>query len=107
MNHLFFRIGPPMVPPLNSSLLRSGPVWGLHCGLFRSVQVIVPGLPELVPGLLACLCVLLRAFRNELYSVPNIDPCQAFVPPLVMMLTTEPALRPYSGPKLLVMITYC
>src|SRR5712671_3008109 len=96
-----------MVPPLNSSLLRRGPVCGLHCGLFRSVQVTVPGLPELVPGLLACLCVLVNALRKELYSVPNTEPCQALVPPLVMMFTTEPALRPYSGPKLFVMITYC
>src|SRR5215469_2752908 len=33
-------------------------------------------------------------------------PCQRLVPPLVIMLTTDPALRPYSGPKLLVMRTY-
>src|ERR1700682_6193586 len=70
-------------------------------------QVTVPGWPELVPVLLACLAELLSAFRKLLYSVPNTEPCQVLVPDLVMMLTTEPALRPYSGPKLLVMITYC
>src|SRR5579859_5400193 len=53
MNHLFFSMGPPMVPPLNSSLLRRGPVCGLHCGLNAFVQVTVPGKRELVPGLLA------------------------------------------------------
>src|ERR1700704_6667425 len=105
-NHLFFSIGPPMVPPLNSSLLRRGPVRGLHWG-FVVGHVTVPGWLLLVPGLLACFCVLLRAFRKLLYSVPNTAPCQALVPPLVIMFTTEPALRPYSGPKLLVTMTYC
>src|SRR5882672_3981395 len=105
MNHRFFKMGPPMVPPLNSSLLRLGPLCGLHCGLLRSVHCICPGV--LVPGLFACLPVLLNAFRKLLYSVPYTEPCQALVPDLVMRFTTEPALRPYSGPKLFVTITYC
>src|SRR5262249_14777751 len=54
-----------------------------------------------------CRWVLLRALRKLLYSVPNTEPCHALEPDLVMMFTTEPALRPYSGPKLLVTITYC
>src|SRR6476646_4114254 len=106
MNHLFFMIGPPTVPPLNSSLLRRGPLSGLHCGVDVG-QVTVPGSPLFVPGLLACRWVLVRAFRKLLYSVPNTAPCHAFPPPLVMTLTTEPALRPYSGPKLFETITYC
>src|SRR5262249_25140144 len=104
MNHLFFRIGPPMVPPLNSSLLRGGPASGLHCGL---VFVQIGFGAVLVPGLLACRWGLLRAFRKLLCSVPNTAQCQAFVPLLVMMFTREPAWRPYSGSKLLVTITYC
>src|ERR1051326_4175033 len=91
-NHLFFKMGPPMVPPLNSSLLRGGPV---------------NGVAGKTPGLLLFFWLLLIAFRKLLYSVPNTAPCQALLPPLVMMFTTEPALRPYSGPKLLVTITYC
>src|ERR1051326_5881627 len=92
MNHLFLTMGPPMVPPLNSSLLRGGPV---------------NGVAGKTPGLLLFFWLLLIAFRKLLYSVPNTAPCQALLPLLVMMFTTEPALRPYSGPKLLVTITYC
>src|SRR6266481_51470 len=34
-------------------------------------------------------------------------PCQTLPPLLVMTLTTDPPLRPYSGPNWLVTITYC
>src|SRR5215472_13595959 len=34
-------------------------------------------------------------------------PCQPLVPDLVTTFTTDPALRPYSGPNWLVMSTYC
>src|SRR6266581_6261479 len=34
-------------------------------------------------------------------------PCQVFEPDLGMMFTTDPELRPYSAPQLLVTITYC
>ncbi|SRR5260370_1096351 len=53
------------------------------------------------------LWILLKVFRAELLSVPLMVPCQLFVPLLVIMLTTDPELRPYSGPKLLVTIWYC
>src|SRR5258708_8137786 len=56
-NHLFFTSGPPIVPPVNSSLLRAGPLSGLHCpavpvaSAVRRTHFTVPGRPELVPGL--------------------------------------------------------
>src|SRR5258708_2812410 len=87
---LFLRIVPPMAPPLNSSFV-----------LGMSLNFGVPS------AFFVCRNVLLIALSQELFSVPNTEPCQAFVPDLVMTLTTEPALRPYSGPKLLVIITYC
>src|SRR5579859_6873122 len=90
-NHLFFSTGPPMVPPLNSSLLRRGPLRGLHCG-FVVGQAIVPGMPLSVGQSIQEVAVLSA----------KTEPCHALVPPLVMIFTTEPALRPYSGPKLLV-----
>src|SRR6266481_1929245 len=90
-NHLFFTNGPPMVPPPNTSLLRTGPLSGLHCTTLpvwpgATGQATVPGRSELVPGLFWCRPVLLSALRKELYSVPNNAPCQLLVPDLVMML---------------------
>ena len=102
-NHLFFRIGPPMVPPLNSSLLRRGPVCGLHCGLFRSAGTVQAC--QVVP---ACWLLEIGHGIQEVVVFSAVTlPCQALDPDLVMMFTTEPALRPYSGPKWLVTITYC
>src|SRR5437588_10171375 len=98
-NSLFFTHGPPIDMPVNSSLLRGGPVKPLHTS--------TPGAQAALPGLLVLRCVLLSAFRNELVSRPKMLPCHTLVPDLVMMLITEPALRPYSGPKLLVVTTYC
>ena len=58
-NALFFRIAPPTVPPLNSSLLRSGPVNGMPAD--PALAGYRSRLPELVPGLFWCFCVLLIA----------------------------------------------
>src|SRR5262249_55152487 len=91
-NALFLTIGPPIVPPLNSSLNRGGPVKGLG---------------GMVPGFEVLRCVLVSASRNDDLSWPNTLPCQPLVPDFVRMFTTEPELRPYSGPKLLLTITYC
>ncbi len=44
-------------------------------------------------------CVLLRLLSAELPSVAETVPCQLLLPDLVMMLTTEPELRPYSAPN--------
>src|SRR4029077_13102419 len=106
MNILFFIIAPPTEPPLNSSLKRGGPLSGLQIGLFAG-HVMVPGRPVFVPCLLVLCCELDSASVKELRSLPKTLPCQPLVPDLVMMLTTEPELRPYSGPNWLVTITYC
>src|SRR5467141_2576998 len=90
MNILSLTHGPPTVNPPNSLFRRAGFVSGAPPGV-----------------LLNSLSKLLIEFSHELSSVPYTLPCQALVPDLVMTFTTEPALRPYSGPKLLVTITYC
>src|SRR5215469_15142631 len=79
-NALFLTIGPPTVKPPNSSFSRG----------FLVKQVLLGGVPQICWFLLA-----------------KMLPCQAFVPDLVMILTTEPELRPYSGPNWLVINTYC
>jgi len=70
-----------MVPPVNSSLKRAG--------FFNPSKAF---------------CVFDKAFKAELFSVPYTEPCTLLVPDFVMMLTTEPELRPYSAEKLLVVI---
>src|SRR5215471_14821700 len=89
MNTLFLTIGPPTVKPLNSLLRRGGP------------------LRQLGSQITGFLLTLVRVFKTELFSLPKMLPCQLLVPDLVMMFTTEPALRPYSGPNWLVTRTYC
>src|SRR5208337_4444678 len=51
-------------------------------------------------------CVLVRVAVFQLFSLPKAEPCQSLVPDLVRMLTTEPELRLYSTPKLLVVTWY-
>src|ERR1039457_6251388 len=51
-------------------------------------------------------CVLVRVAVFQLFSVTKASPCQELVPDLVTMLTTEPELRLYSTPKLLVVTWY-
>src|SRR5689334_8551056 len=75
-NTLFLATGPPMVNPPNSSLSRGGS--------FKPWN---------------CFSKLLIAFRTELLIDPKTLPCQTLPPDLVMTLTTEPELRPYSGPN--------
>src|SRR6185437_11233077 len=104
-NILFFIIGPPIVPPVNSSLKRGGPLSGLQIGSLAG-HVMVPGKPVLVPCLLVLCCEFESASVYELRSLPKTLPCHALVPDLVMMFTTEPEFRPYSGPNWFVMITY-
>src|SRR5689334_1756192 len=93
-------IGPPTLNPPNSSFRRLGFFRQLLPGAFGSV----PG-PR--PQISVFLSKLFSEFRIELFSVPKMLPCHALPPVLVMMFTTEPELRPYSGPKLLVISTYC
>src|SRR5215472_14596717 len=85
MNNLFLIHGPPMVKPPNSSLDRGGCVRCAEPSFWPTVRV----------------------FNTELFSLPKRLPCQLLVPDLVMTFTTEPALRPYSGPNWLVTRTYC
>src|SRR5579859_659190 len=86
INNLFLIAGPPIVNPLNWSVLLRG---------------FVP----LVSFVNAWK--LLSAFSDEVLISPYRLPCQALVPDLVIRLTTEPELRPYSGLGLLSIITYC
>ena len=77
-------IGPPIVNPPNSSLRRGGSL--SPCKRFWK---------------------FVMAFRYELFSEPKMLPCQSLPPDFVTMFTTEPELRPYSGPNWLVTRTYC
>src|SRR5438270_2734061 len=97
-NSLFLIQGPPMVKPPNSSFRR--------LGFFRQSG---PGLTPSAakPQMSGFLSKLFSAFRIELFSLPKTLPCQALPPDLVTMFTTEPELRPYSGPNWLVTRTYC
>src|SRR5487761_680617 len=72
-----------MVAPVNSSLKRG----------FR----VIPK---------KALSAELRVLRTEFDSEPTISPCQTLPPDFVTRFTTEPELRPYSGPKLFVVIWY-
>src|SRR4249919_906920 len=96
-NSLFLIQGPPTVNPVNSLFERGGLVRQLGPGLTPSGPV---------PQMSGFFWKLLREFRIELFSAPKMLPCQALVPDLVMTFTTEPALRPYSGPNWLVTRTY-
>src|SRR5690242_11739359 len=91
-NSLFLIQGPPTVNPENSLFSRGGLV----------TQLLLT--PE--PQMSGFFWKLVREFRIELFSAPKMLPCQALVPDLVMMFTTEPELRPYSGPNWLVTRTY-
>src|SRR5690242_12095784 len=91
-NSLFLIHGPPMVNPVNSLFSRGGLVTQLLVGP--------------VPQMSVFFWELLREFRIELFSAPKMLPCQALVPDLVITFTTEPELRPYSGPNWLVTRTY-
>ena len=59
-----------------------------------------------VPQMSGFFSKLLNEFRIVLFSAAKTLPCQALLPDLVTMFTTEPELRPYSGPNWLVTRTY-
>src|ERR1044071_6486430 len=96
-NSLFLIQGPPMVNPENSLFSRGGLVRQLGPGLTPSAAK---------PQIWGFFWKLVREFKIELFSAPKMLPCQALVPDLVMMFTTEPELRPYSGPNWLLTRTY-
>src|SRR5260221_11871378 len=89
-NSLFLIHGPPIVNPPDSSLAR-----GID---FR-------GLPA--ASVANRFWKLVMEFSTVLFRCSYTLPCQALEPDLVITFTTEPALRPYSGPNWLVMRTYC